>query len=222
MRAPVVTDVDIALLRALARERSVVAASRRVRISRYRAVYRLARLERAFGGPVVTGERGGRSHGGSRLTALGDRVARKGFDSVELLDSRPTTPPTRSNLFHGVYRSRPAPEVALARGIRLRVAFSANDGERVAAALDPESIVLARGRFPSSARNVLPARVTSVRATGSERGSTVTARLGPARLRVAVTDESVRQLRLTPGAKVWLYIKATAFRRVGARSRRSR
>ncbi len=222
MRASVVTDADIALLRALACERSVVAASRRVPISRDRAVYRLARLERAFGGPVVTSERGGRTHGGSRLTPLGNRVAREGFDSVELLDSRPTTPPSSSNILRGVYRSRPAPEVALGRGIRLRVAFAANEGESVAVALDPESVLLARGRFPSSARNVLRATVESVRASGPAHGSTVLARAGSHRLRVAVTDESVRQLHLVHGARVWLYVKATAFRRVGAGSRRAR
>ena len=68
----------------LAQERSVVAASRSVGISRDRAIYRLARLDAAFGGPVVAAVRGGRAHGGTRLTALGDRIVRQGFGSVEL------------------------------------------------------------------------------------------------------------------------------------------
>ena len=75
-RPSIVTDTDVALLRSLAREASVVAASRSVGISRDRATYRIARLERAFGGPVVTGVRGGRAHGGSCLTPLGDRIVR--------------------------------------------------------------------------------------------------------------------------------------------------
>jgi molybdate transport repressor ModE-like protein/molybdopterin-binding protein len=216
-RPRVVTDTDVALLRTLARERSVVAASRRVGISRDRATYRLGRLERAFGGPVVTSVRGGRGHGGTRLTALGDRIVREGFASVELLDAQPVAPPSRSNLLRGVYHRRPAPEIALVGGIRLRVAFSAEEGEPVAVVLDPEAILVARGRFPSSARNVVRATVEEIRAGGDREplGETLVARVGGLRLRVAITDEPVHQLRLAPGARVWLYVKATALRRVG-------
>jgi molybdate transport repressor ModE-like protein/molybdopterin-binding protein len=214
-RRSVVTDTDVALLRTLARERSVVAASRRVGISRDRATYRLARLERAFGGPVVTSVRGGRLHGSTRLTTLGDRIVRQGFDSVELLDARPVAPPSTSNRLSGTYHRSGAPEVELGAGVRLRVAFEAEEGERVTMLLDPEAILLARGRFSSSARNVLRATVEGVRRRQRPLGSTLIARAGHLRLRVAVTEESVRKLRLTRGAAVWLYMKATAFRRVG-------
>jgi molybdate transport repressor ModE-like protein/molybdopterin-binding protein len=214
-RAPVVSDVDIALLRALARERSVVSASRTVGISRDRAVYRLGRLAQAFGGPVVTSVRGGRSHGGTRLTALGDRIVRRGFGSVELLDARPMAPPSRSNLLEGIYHRRPSPEVALGGGVRLRVAFTAEEDERVAVLLDPESILVAPDRFPSSARNVLAATVERVRRGRGAAGTTLVARAGGHVLRVAITQESVRQLGLVRGRPVWLYVKATAVRRVG-------
>ncbi|MCI4336308.1 MAG: TOBE domain-containing protein [Thermoplasmata archaeon] len=220
MRPRIVTDTDVALLRALARERSVVAASRTVGISRDRATYRLARLQRAFGGPVVASVRGGRDHGATRLTTLGDRIVRQGFDSVELLDARPVAPPSRSNLVRGIYHRLPAPEVALAGGARLRVAFDAVEGEPVTLLLDPESILVARGQFPSSARNVLPAKVERARTGGA--GSTLVVRAGALHLRVAITGEALRQLRLTRGALVWLYVKATALRRVAAPIRGSR
>jgi molybdate transport repressor ModE-like protein/molybdopterin-binding protein len=214
-RPKLVTDTDIALLRQVARDRSVVAASRRVGVSRDRATYRLGRLRRAFGAPVVTSVRGGRGHGETRLTPLGDRIVRQGFDSVELLDARPVTPPSISNLLRGIYHRDPAPEVILAKSVRLRVAFPANDGEPVSVVLDPESILVARGKFPSSARNVLPATVEQVRPGSDELGRTLVVRAGPVRLRVAVTEEPVRQLGLSPGSRVWLYVKATAVRRVG-------
>ena len=217
-RPRVVTDTDVALLRTLARERSVVAASRTVGISRDRATYRLARLAQAFGGPVVTSVRGGRAHGTTRLTPLGDRIVRRGFDSVELLDARPLAPPSMSNLLRGTYHGRPSPEVVVGSHIRLRVAFDADEGERVAVLLDPESVLIARGRFASSARNVLPGIVERVRPGPSPTGATLVVRVDSSRLRVAVTDFSVQHLRLTRGVRVWLYVKATALRRVGAAS----
>jgi molybdopterin-binding protein/molybdate transport repressor ModE-like protein len=217
-RTNVVTDQDVALLRSLGEARSVVAASRRVGITRDRAVYRLDRLARAFGGPVVTSERGGRAHGSTRLTALGDRVVRGGFDSVELIDGRPLAPLSASNVLRGVYHRSPSPEVVVGRDLRLRVAFAAEDGERVAVLLDPEAVLVARHRFASSARNVLSGTVVSVRPAGPV-GRTLVVKAGPVRLRAAVTAEPVRQLGLTPGAKVVLYVKATALRRVGAARR---
>jgi len=210
-----VTDTDIALLRHLAYDRSVVAASRRVGISRDRATYRLARLGEAFGGPVVASVRGGRGHGESRLTPLGDRIVRQGFDTVELLEARPVAPPSISNLLRGVYHRTPMPSVSLAKGVQLRVAFPANEGEPVSVVLDPESILVARGKFPSSARNVLPATVEEVRPGAEPLERTLVVRAGSVRLRVSVTEEPVRQLRLARGARVWLYVKATAIRRVG-------
>ncbi len=214
MRARSVSDTDIALLRTLAREPSVVAASRRVGISRDRATYRLARLGEAFGGPVVASVRGGRGHGGTRLTPLGDRIVREGFDSVELLDARPVAAAFRPNLIQGTYRRAPNPEVEVGGGVRLRVAFAAEEGELVSLLLDPESVLIARGKFASSARNVVRAKVESVTANPDGLGSTLLVRAGSLRWKVAMTDEPVHQLHLVPGAQVWLYVKATALRRV--------
>ncbi len=214
-RAYLVTDRDVALLRSLARERSLVAASRSLGISRDRAVYRIARLAAAFGGPVVRGSRGGASHGGTLLTPLGDRIARGGFDSVELLDAQPLGPSSASNLLKGVYVRAPTPTVRVGRSLALRVAFAASPGERVALVLDPEAIVVARHRFPSSARNVLAGTVRSVRRSRGEGETTLVVRSEGVRLRVALTEETVRDLALAPGAPVYLYVKATALRRVG-------
>jgi molybdate transport system regulatory protein len=209
-----VTDTDVALLRCIGRERSVVAASRAVGISRDRAVYRLDRLERAFGGPVVASARGGRSHGGTVLTPLGDRIVRGGFDAVEMIDARSLVDAPRPNLVRGVYRAGPPPEVEVARGVRLRVVFAAEDGERVGVALDPEAIVVARRRFPSSARNVLAGTVARLERPPGGLDRCLVVRVGPLALRVSVTAETVEQLDLRRGARVVLYVKATALRRV--------
>ncbi len=213
--ADLVTSTDVALLRSLEHERSLVSASRRVGISRDRAVYRIARLQRAFGGPVVRAVRGGSGHGGTTLTPLGDRIVRGGFESVELVDGRPLAPLSLPNLLHGTYHRTPHPEVRVGRSLRLRVAFPAEDGERVSVLLDPETVVVARRRFPSSARNVLRARVEEVRRDEGELDVTVVVRCPGARLRIAMTPDPVRQLGLRPGVVVWLYVKATALRRVG-------
>lgn len=220
-RAQTVTSTDVALLRALSRERSVVGASRRVGISRDRAVYRIGRLARAFGGPVVEAVRGGADHGGTVLTSLGDRIVRGGFESVDLLDGHPVTPLASPNLLHGTYRRGPPPEVQVGRSLVLRVAFPSEDGATVFLLLDPESIVVARGRFPSSARNVLPGVVERIRRGRGALDLTLVVRCAGRRLRVAMTDEPVRQLRLRPGVPVWLYVKATALRRVGEVARTS-
>lgn len=214
-RGNVVTSTDIALLRSLAQERSIVAASARVGISRDRAVYRVERLERAFGGPVVVGVRGGSEHGGSSLTALGDRIVQGGFDSVEMIDARPVGPLSSPNLLRGVYRRAPSPAVEVGRSLRLRVAFPAEDGARVRMLLDPEVILVARRRFPSSARNVVPGTVESVHPDPGGLGVTLVVRCAGVRLRVAMTDEPVRQLGLRPGVPVWLYVKARSLRPVG-------
>ena len=216
--ANLVTSTDVALLRALAHERSLVSASRRVGITRDRAVYRIARLARAFGGPVVESARGGAGHGGTVLTVLGDRIVRGGFASIELLDAHPLTPLATPNLLHGVYHGGPAPEVRVGRSLRLRVAFPAEDGAAVSFLLDPEAVVVARRRFPSSARNVLHGLVEGVGRARDGLDLTLLVRCSGCRLRVALTAEPVRQLGLRPGVPVWLYVKATALRRVGTPS----
>jgi len=214
-RRRTVTDVDLALLEALGHERSVVAASHRAGISRDRAVYRLARLAEAFGGPMVESERGGRAHGGTHLTPLGDRVVRGGFDTVELLGVRPLVPLPRPNQLRGIYRAGPTPHVVLDPDVRLRVAFDATEGEAVTMLLDPQSILVARGRFSSSARNVLRGIVLEIRPGTEPFGAVVVVQVGPVALRVAVADSTAHQMRLAPGSRVWLHVKATALRRVG-------
>ena len=214
-RAKLVTSTDVALLRSLAQERSLVGASRRVGISRDRAVYRIERLSRAFGGPVVVGLRGGSDHGGSTLTPLGDRIVRGGFESVELLDAHPLTPLTTPNLLHGVFHQGLRPEVLVGPKLRLRVAFTAAEGEPIAVLLDPEAVLVARRRFASSARNVLRGTVVGTRRGPGDLGVTLVVRCDGTALKVALTEEPVRQLGLRPGVTVWLYVKATALRRVG-------
>jgi molybdopterin-binding protein len=148
---------------------------------------------------------------------------RQGFEGLELVESRPMTPISRPNLIRGTYHLLPSPRVIVDGGPTLQVSFQAEEGERVSALLDPESIVMARRVFASSARNQVRATVEKVRRAPGSLARTVTVRIGKWRLDVAVTPESVRSLGLRPNAPVVLYVKATAFRRVsggGGRGRR--
>ncbi|MFY9716692.1 MAG: TOBE domain-containing protein [Thermoplasmata archaeon] len=207
-----VSSLDVALLQQIGARASVVAAAHALTISRDRANYRLRSLSRTFGGSVVSAARGGSRHGGTHLTPLGDRIARGGFAVLDSLG--PTPSPSAVNLLRGTYRAGPPPEVRLGGSLVLRVAFAAEDGEPVRLVLDPEAIVVARVRFASSARNVLSATVESVRSGPGPFGRSIWVRAGRTRLRVAVTAEPIRALGLAPGRRVYLYVKATALRRV--------
>jgi molybdate transport repressor ModE-like protein/molybdopterin-binding protein len=217
-RPPAVSSLDVSLLERIGSTANVVAAAQALGISRDRANYHLRRLARAFGGPVVASARGGAAHGGTLLTPLGDRIARGGFDVLDLLGSgRPAAP---ANLLVGTYRDGPSPHVEFAGGLALEVAFGGADGETVGVVLDPEAVVVARERFPSSARNVLAAMVEGVRRGPGPYGRLLSVRAGRVRLAVAVTAEPVRTLGLARGRRVYLYVKATALRRVGRPARR--
>lgn len=214
-RRPVsVSAGDAALLAAVGRTGSVVVAARAVRMSRDRAVYRLRRLRDGFGRSLLTARRGGAAHGESRLTPFGASVAAGGFTTMELLSGRPAFSDRRAGtVLVGRYRRGPPPTVALARGgPSLRVAFAARDGASVRLTADPESILLARSRFPTSARNVLEGVVE--RGSRDEGGGRcrVAVRVGAQRIWVGVTTETVREMRLRRGGRVFLYLKATALR----------
>ena len=208
-----VTSGDAALLLAIERTHNVVEAARSVRMSRDRATYRLQRLASAFGRPVAAARRGGRGHGETWLTPLGDAIARGGFEELELVQGRPELPATRPNIFRGTYHAGPPAHVTLEHGgARLRVAFPASDGERVGLLLDPDAILLARGQFRSSARNVLAATVTRVRPGRGPSGQLVELRTGRTVLRATVTSETLRELGLRRGQRTYVYVKATALR----------
>lgn len=211
----VVTPLDIALLAALDRDGSVVAAARSLRISRDRAVYRIGRLRERAGGPVVSATRGGASGGRSRLTARGRAVLSAGAEAAAWPSD--VAPPQRQG-FTGVYRSRPEPHVLASDGFSAAVAFPAQDGSKVAVTIDPEAIVVAIGELRSSARNAwvgVVEAVRSPRSSGPTERRDVTVRIGRRRLRVAVTARSVEALDLRPGRRVTLLAKATAVRPVG-------
>ncbi|MGB6501811.1 MAG: TOBE domain-containing protein, partial [Thermoplasmata archaeon] len=63
--------------------------------------------------------------------------------------------------------------------------------------------------------NVVPATVESVGPGTGPFGRRLRVRAGRTRLTVALTREPIRTLGLTPGRRVYLYVKATALRRVG-------
>jgi molybdopterin-binding protein len=73
---------------------------------------------------------------------------------------------------------------------------------------------VARHRFASSARNVLAGTVTGIARGPGGRAVTLRVRVASVELRASVTEEPIRQLRLRRGARVVLYVKATALRRV--------
>jgi len=215
-RELVVTPVDVALLDAVERTGSVVAAARAVGISRDRAVYRLERLRRRMDGPVVAARRGGADGGRTGLTRRGRSVVIGGAEAVAW--PAPGRPP-RHQGFVGTFHGDPEPHVVGRDGFAASVAFAAHDGERVSVRIDPESIVVLLHPTRTSARNAWPGTVERVRTPPTQDSSSrreLLVRVGTHRLTVALTDESVRALRLVPGRRVTLLAKATAVRRVGA------
>ncbi|HYK93929.1 MAG TPA: TOBE domain-containing protein [Thermoplasmata archaeon] len=223
-RSVLLTSTDLELLAAVARTGSVAAASRAVGMSRDRGTYRLGRLPRLAGGAVVVASRGGDRRGGTRLTARGWGLLRRAADALGVAPAGAGSAPARANRLHGVWRAHPQPRVELADGTELAVSFSADDGEPVTVAIDPESILLARRRFPTSARNVIPARVRRVRWLRSSEGVAprrVELEVGGGRMDASVTEPAVRELQLRAGARVYLYLKATAIRRLAGPPRRA-
>lgn len=218
-RAAVVTLGDTVLLRAIERSQSVVAAARSVRMSRDRATYRLARLAAAFGGAVVAARRGGERHGTSRLTPLGASIAHGSVASVEMRRGRAAFPGREENLFVGTYRAGPPPTVTLPGGPRLTVAFEAEDGASVGVRLEPDAVLIAPARFPSSARNVLRGTVSGAERAVAGAAGTVCLRLrvGQTVVRAVVTAATVAELGLRRGAAAYLFVKATALTPVGVR-----
>ena len=200
---------DLELLRAIDRTGSVAGAARSLGMPRDRAVYRIERLRGELGGPVLVARRGGAGHGTSRLSA----AARRWLASVApALVLRRARRGPRSVLV-GRYRSGPDPFVEV-RGRPVYVDFVAREGERVGVAVDPEAIVVASARFPTSARNVWDGVVLSVRPVRDGPGRRlVQVRALGARLAAAVTPASSARLGLAAGRRVVLYAKATALRR---------
>ena len=84
-------------------------------------------------------------------------------------------------------------------------------GETVVLVLPAEDVLLARGEIHgTSARNVLAGEVVSIDATDDAIDVVVAT---PARIRARITPAAISELALAPGSKVWLLVKATAFRR---------
>jgi molybdopterin-binding protein len=105
--------------------------------------------------------------------------------------------------------------VRIAGGVTLAVGFEARERESVRLLLDPESVLIARERFATSARNVLLGRIEAIHPRDAQ-SRLVAVRVGRARLQAAVTPCAIEELRLRPRARVYLYVKATALRRSGA------
>jgi len=201
------TPLDIRLLARLSTTPNVVRAARALGIPRDRAVYRLARLRRLYGDPVVAGRRGGTTPGETRLTTLGRRLLR---------DAREDRHAPRGNRWGGVYRAGTSPTVDLGGGRTLEVSFRAGDGARVEVAVDPGTIVVARHRVELSARNALLATVRSIDVRGAQRAE-LRALWNGLVVRVEITPGSIRRLALVPGTRVYLYVKAVSIRHVATR-----
>jgi molybdopterin-binding protein len=222
-REVLLTPLDRDLLGSLARATSLVDACQRLGISRDRGVYRLRRLSRALQRPVAVTRKGGAHHGTTHLTDAGLAILRQ-EPGTALGSAGRVTRSAPESILSGVYRSGPSPRVEVPGGPDLAVAFEAEPGEPVSVRLDPESVLVATRRFPSSARNVLRGVVRSVdRSPRSSGGGRVLlgVRVGTAEIAVAITEAAIDALGLRPGRGVFLYVKATALhRRVPARSTR--
>ncbi|MCI4364769.1 MAG: TOBE domain-containing protein [Thermoplasmata archaeon] len=198
------TPTDVRLLGSLAETPNLVRAARSIGIGRDRAVYRLQRLARLYGHAVSVAHRGGTTPGATRLTALGRRLLQRAGG---------TDPEVQQ--WSGVYRTGPPPRVVLGPGKELVVSFPAGEGRAVRVAVEPEAFVIARQRVDLSARNVLRVRVVAAHRRPHGEAE-VLADWSGTPVRVALTWSSVERLRLTPGARVYLYVKAVALRRIAA------
>jgi molybdopterin-binding protein/molybdate transport repressor ModE-like protein len=207
-REQVLTPSDVALLATLSQEPNLVQACRQLGMSRDRGMYRLRRMGRAIGAPVVRTARGGVHAGRTQLTPQGRALLRRG---VAPLRRGGPSEQRGARVLEGTWTAGPEPSVLLRGGLRLRVSFAAAPGSRVVVAVDPESILVARRTFPTSARNVLRGEVEGIEA-GAPNRWTLTVRARGALFDAAVTPASVRALHLRPGVPVVLYLKATAIR----------
>ena len=213
-REAYVTPRDLDLLSALEATGSIVEACHRISITRDTGMYRLRRLERALGVAVVASVRGGAARGGTILTEPGRRLLLRGAGPILATPRGPMRRPVAVNVLRGTWRSSPQPRVSFRGGPSLFVTFEAREGEAVEVAVEPESIVVARSRFRSSARNVLEGTVASVRRVDAMRHLLHVRVGGPFALDAMVTPRSQASLGLRPGAKVFLYLKATAVARL--------
>lgn len=196
-----VTPLDLRLLDRLSTEPNLVRAARELGIGRDRALYRLVRLRRLYGGPVARGRKGGATPGRTELTPLGRQLLRRSWGIGG-----------RTNRWTGIYHRLPGPRVDLAGGGRLEVSFRHREGEVVTVEVDPQAIVVGRRRAELSTRNVLPATVTAVRRNRAGTAE-LTAQWGDRAVRVALTTSSVQRLGLRPGRRAYLFLKAVAVRR---------
>lgn len=217
MREHLLTPLDIDLLQGIAEEGSLAAVCRSLRIARDRGVYRLRRLERTVGVAVVRSTRGGRTPGGSTLTPAGAALLRRGVGSLDQVRRSALAGP--SPRLSGVWRARPQFHVDLEGGPSLFVGFRREEGAPVDVAILPDAVLVARDRFVTSARNVLRGRVMALH---TERPWRVLLEVdvGGARFPAWVTPEACRDLRLSKGAIVYLYVKANAIRPVSRGRRR--
>ncbi len=208
------TPLDIELLAALDATGSIVNACARLSLGRDLGMYRLRRLARALGAPAVTSRRGGPTRGGTVLTDLGRRVLLQGAGPLSRVPRQAPARLLPANVFDGVWHGHPQAHVSLGDGTNLFVGFAAREGEPVRVGIEPEAIVVARGRFRSSARNVLRGTVVSIDRPDALR-VLLLVRVGQgARLTTAITPASHAQLRVAPDARVFLYLKATAVHRL--------
>ncbi|HEV2231352.1 MAG TPA: TOBE domain-containing protein [Thermoplasmata archaeon] len=213
-----VTPGDLALLDRIARVGSVARAARALGISRDRAVYRLLRLARASGGPMVEGRRGGAGQGSTALTPAGLELLTGGRVGPIALGRGSPPGPGSPIVWTGRYRAGPEPTVELSGGLRVSVAFEAAEGEPVAIALDPSAVLLVRfgGTVATSARNRWSGTVVRIGPAGPK-AAYVDLRIGRRRLRAEVTEGSVRALGLRKGGRCEALVKATAIRRMPIR-----
>ncbi len=205
-----VTPLDVELLSALEATGSIVQACARILITRDTGMYRLRRLARALAAPVVVSARGGPKRGGTHLTDDGRRILLHGVGPLRAAPRGKPRGPVGLNVLRGTWHSTPQPHVSLDHGPALFVTFAAREGEPVSAAIEPEAIVVARTPVRSSARNLLPGIIDAVREVDPMR-AVLHVRVGKRTwLDAVVTPRSRSLLRLAPGVRVYLLLKATA------------
>jgi molybdate transport system regulatory protein len=211
-------EADAELLRAVAAEGSVSAASERLGRSRARALTRIETLEAAFG-PLVDRERGGATGGGSSLTPSARTLLAR---FQRLRATLAGTAAVEECVIAGTVTERTdelcvvETEAGEVRARLVEVGTRSPMDGRVQVSVRADTVTLqtptdAPAGEATSARNRFEGTVVAV--DDQRRIGRVTVDIGAADHLVALlTDESFERLALTPGDPVVASFKATATR----------
>jgi len=208
----------VALLAEIRRMGSLRKASHALGIAPGNAHRLLRNAERRVGARLIVGSAGGARGGGSRLTPTGRKFAelRQGI-------SPPATTWWPCRLADPATRRSPVRLVVPEAGVTASVApigaswkwtSGLGQGSDLELGIVPEALTIVRRntKVSGSARNLWPARVVRLRGPVQFGVQFVDLQVGRSPIAASVTSSAVSELRLKPGLRVKVLVKATALR----------